>query len=95
MKKGYHDYTPAVKVKKKEPKKYKRGESSLPVLDKIPEPPIGYLIDSKGSIIQTTDEKGYINVDTYVLQFGNMAPKPETAKRYTNPLSKHISKIYD
>jgi hypothetical protein len=94
MKKGYHDYTPEVKIEKKEPKKYRTGDSSLRILEEIPKQPIGYLKDSHDQIIQITDEKGNINVDTYVLQFGNMAPKQDTVKRYDNPLTKYISKIY-
>ena len=94
MKKGYHDYTPEVKVEKKEPKKYQKGDSSLRILEEIPEPPIGYLKDSHGQIVQITDEKGNINVDTFVLQFGKIAPKLDAVDRFDNPLTKELNKVY-
>ena len=94
MKKGYHDYTPAVKVKKKEPKKYKKGTSSLKVLTTIPKKPIGYLTHM-GQIIQTTDEKGNINVDGFVLMFGTQAPKPGPNRLYITDLTSQASRILD
>ena len=94
MKKGYHDYTPAVKVEKKEPKKYKKGTSSLKVITTIPKKPIGYLTHM-GQIIQTTDEKGNINVDSFVLQFGTQAPKPGPNRIHINPATSHASRLLD
>ena len=94
MKKGYHDYTPVVKKEKKEPKVYKKGTSSLKVLTTIPKKPIGYLTHM-GQIIQTTDEKGNINVDDFVLMFGTQAPKPGPSRLYMTDLTSQASRILD
>lgn len=94
MKKGYHDYIPEVKVEKKEPKKYKKGTSSLKILTTIPKKPIGYLTHM-GQIIQTTDEKGNINVDDFVLMFGTQAPKPATNKLHITDLTAQASRLLD
>lgn len=94
MKKGYHDYIPEVKVEKKEPKKYKKGTSSLKVLTTIPKKPIGYLTHM-GQIIQTTDDKGNVNVDSFVLQFGTQAPKPGPNRIHINPATAHASRLLD
>ncbi len=94
MKKGYHDYVPHIKIEKKEPKKYKSGSSSLTVLRTIPKKPISYLTHM-GEIIQTTDKKGNVNVDSFVLMFGTQAPKPNPSKFYVNALSAQASKILD
>ena len=94
MKKGYHDYVPEVKVEKKPPKKYKNGSSSLTILDTIPKKPIGYLTHM-GQIIQITDGKGNINVDTFVLQFGTQSPKPSPNKVYINSASADASRLLD
>lgn len=94
MKKGYHDYIPEVKVEKKEPKKYKKGTSSLKVVTTIPKKPIGYLTHM-GQIIQTTDDKGNVNVDSFVLQFGTQAPKPGPNKVHINPATAHASRLLD
>tara|TARA_X000001382_G_scaffold74847_1_gene52369 strand:- start:467 stop:754 length:288 start_codon:yes stop_codon:yes gene_type:complete len=94
MKKGYHDYTPAVKVKKREPKIYKRGSSSLKILTTIPKKPIGYLTHM-GQIIQTTDEKGNVKVDSFVLMFGTQAPKPGASRIFINGATTHASLLLD
>ena len=94
MKKGYHDYIPEVKTEKKEPKKYKKGTSSLKVLTTIPKKPIGYLTHM-GQIIQTTDDKGNVNVDSFVLMFGTQAPKPGPSRIHINPSTAHASRLLD
>ena len=94
MKKGYHDYIPEVKVKKKEPKKYKKGTSSLRILTTIPKKPVGYLTHM-GQIIQTTDKKGNVDVDDFVLMFGTQSPKPNPGKLYLSELSTQASRILD
>ena len=94
MKKGYHDYIPEVKTEKKEPKKYKKGTSSLKVLTTIPKKPIGYLTHM-GQIIQTTDEKGNVNVDDFVLMFGTQAPKPGANRLHITDLTYQASRLLD
>tara|TARA_R100001443_G_scaffold70583_1_gene78872 strand:- start:703 stop:987 length:285 start_codon:yes stop_codon:yes gene_type:complete len=94
MKKGYHDYIPEIKVEKKKPKKYKKGTSSLKVLTTIPKKPIGYLTHM-GQIIQTTDEKGNVNVDSFVLMFGTQAPKPGPNRLHITDLTSQASRILD
>jgi len=94
MKKGYHDYVPHIEAEKKAPKKYKSGSSSLTILSTIPKKPVGYLMHM-GSIVQTTDEKGNINVDSFVLQFGTQAPKPGPNKVHINPATAHASRLLD
>lgn len=94
MKKGYHDYKPSLEVEKKEPKKYIARSTSLVILNKIPEHPIGYLKNME-HIIQTTNEKGNINVDSFVLMFGSQAPKPGPGKMFINSTTAHASKILD
>ena len=65
----------------------------LTYLDKIPEKPIGYIVDSiSGEIIKITDDNGNVNVDTFVLQFGKSAPKLPTQEDYINPHTRTISK---
>ena len=94
MKKGYHDYKPAIKIKKKEPKVYEKGSASLNIITTIPKPPIGYLVKD-GIMIQTTDNKGNINVDSFVLMFGTLAPKSHPSKIYLNDLTAQASRILD
>ena len=94
MKKGYHDYKPAIKVETKEPKVYKKGSSSLKILTTIPKKPIGYFTHM-GQIIQTTDEKGNVIVDDFVLMFGTQAPKPGPSRLHITDLTAQASRILD
>ncbi len=66
----------------------------LTYLDKIPEKPIGYIVDKvSGEIIKTTDDNGNVNVDTFVLQFGKTAPKLPAQSDYINPHTKTFSEV--
>ena len=94
MRKGYHDYKPIVKAEKKEPKIYKKGTLPLRILTRIPKPPIGHLMQM-GNMIQTTDEKGNINVDNFVLMFGTQAPKPGANKLHMTDLTAQASRLLD
>ena len=70
---------------------YKKG-LLLTYLDVIPEKPIGYIIDRlSGEIIKTTDDKGNLTVDTFVLQFGKTPPKLPQQSGYINPHTRAVS----
>ena len=67
----------------------------LKVLDEIPEKPIGHFTDAPtGEIIQITDEKGFLNVDTFGLQFGKPAPKLNAVDVLEYELSSQLTKIF-
>jgi hypothetical protein len=67
----------------------------LRVLDEIPEKPIGHFTDvSTGEIIQITNEKGFIDVDTFILQFGKPAPKLNALDVLEYDLSSQLTKIF-
>jgi hypothetical protein len=82
-----------VNVQKNYERHYEKNHV-LKILDEIPDKPIGYFTErTSGNIIQTTDEKGMITVNDFVLQFGKIAPKTEFGGYHINDLTKDLSKI--
>ena len=79
---------------KKSYERHYQKDHILKILDEIPDKPIGYFTETtSGNIIQTTDEKGMITVNDFVLQFGKIAPKTEFSGYHVNALTNELSKI--
>jgi len=74
-----------------------KSESSRLTLkrsDKKPKAPIGSFYDAVyNSYIQTTDKKGFVNVDTHVLMIGRPANKLASNSIYTNPVTQALKEI--
>lgn len=74
-----------------------KNESSKLTLtrsDKRPKAPIGSFYDAVyNSYVQTTDEKGILNVDTHVLMLGRPANKLTSNSIYTNPVTQALKEI--
>lgn len=74
-----------------------KSESSRITLkrsDKKPNKLIGSFYDTvHNNYIHTTDNKGFINVDTHVLMFGRPANKLASNSIYTNPVTQALKEL--
>lgn len=74
-----------------------KSESTILTLkrfDKKPKAPIGSFYDVVyDSYIQTTDKKGFVNVDTHVLIMGRPASKLASNSIYTNPVTQALKEV--